>query len=383
MHRRLFALALQSALLFAAQGCARDEGEARTTGNGRGGGRPGAARITPVEVEVAREGRVERTTTVAGTIEPVRVVGVNAQLAGALASVNVREGSRVGSGAVLATVDAMELEAQVRSAEAALAFAQSTAKRSEELFRGQIITAVEYERDKAALASAEATLEQLRARLGYATIRAPIGGVVTERQVEAGDVVSTNQRLFTIADVSTLVSRVLVSELEVGALRAGQEVEMTVDALPGERFRGRIRRVFPQADSSTRMVPVEVAVTGSASARLRPGYTARSTFQLDERTNAILVPARAVLGTSGARTVFVVENGKAERRAVRVGPEANGIVEVLDGVQAGDSVIVTGATEVREGAEVRVVQPLAPDVTPGAAPRPATTSDTTRPGNRR
>ena len=384
MHRRLFALALQSVLLFAAQGCARDEGEARTTGTGRGGGgRPGANRITPVEVEVAREGRVERTTTVAGTIEPIRVVGVNAQLAGALASVNVLEGSRVGSGAVLATVDAKELEAQVRSAEAALAFAQSTAKRSDELFRGQIITAVEYERDKAALASAEATLEQLRARLGYATIRAPISGVVTERQVEAGDVVSTNQRLFTIADVSTLVSRVLVSELEVGALRAGQEVEMTVDALPGERFRGRIRRVFPQADSSTRMVPVEVAVTGSASTRLRPGYTARSTFQLDERTNAILVPARAVLGTSGARTVFVVENGKAERRAVRVGPEANGMVEVLEGVQAGDSVIVTGATEVREGAEVRVVQPLAPDVTPGAAPRQASPTDTTRPGSRR
>ena len=385
MHRRLLVFALQSALLFAAQGCARDEGEARTTRNGRGGGGggPGGNRITPVEVEVAREGRVERTTTVAGTIEPIRVVGVNAQLAGALASVNVLEGSRVGSGAVLATVDAKELEAQVRSAEAALVFAQSTAKRSDELFRGQIITAAEYERDKAALASAEATLVQLRTRLGYATIRAPISGVVTERQVEAGDVVSTNQRLFTIADVSTLVTRVLVSELEVGALKAGQQVEMTVDALPGERFRGRIRRVFPQADSSTRMVPVEVAVTGSASTRLRPGYTARSTFQLDERTDAILVPARAVLGTSGARTVFVVENGKAERRAVRVGPEANGVVEVLEGVQAGDSVIVTGATEVREGADVRVVQPLAPDISPGTAPRPASPSDTTRPGNRR
>jgi membrane fusion protein (multidrug efflux system) len=219
--------------------------------------------------------------------------------------------------------------------------------------------------------------------MGYATIRSPISGVVTERQVETGDVVSTNQRLFTIADVSTLVTRVLVSELEVGALRAGQQVTLTVDALPGERFQGRIRRVFPQADSSTRMVPVEVAVTGSAGARLRPGYTARSTFQLDERTDAVLVPARAVLGTSGARTVFVVENGKAERRAVRVGPEANGQVEVLEGVQVGDSVIVTGATEVREGAEVRIVQPLAPDVTPGATPRQAPAADTARQGGRR
>jgi membrane fusion protein (multidrug efflux system) len=336
-----------------------------------------------VEVVLAREGRVERTTTVAGAIEPIRVVGVNAQLAGALENVSVLEGTRVGAGTVLATINAMELEAQVRSAEAAQVFAASTAKRSDELFRNQIITAAEYERDQAALAAANATLAQLKTRVGFASIRAPISGVVTERLVETGDVVSNNQRLFTIADVSTLVSRVLVSELEVGALKAGQQVELTVDAYPGERFVGRIRRVFPSADSSTRMVPVEVALTGSATARLRPGYTARSTFQLDERNDAVLVPARAVLGTSGARTVFVVKDGKAERRAVRVGPEANGQVEVLEGVQVGDSVIVTGATEVREGADVRIVQPLAPDVTPGATPRGApVTTDTTRPAGK-
>lgn len=364
--------------MLALAGCARDEGEARTPGGG-GPGRNGGARVTPVEVELARQGRVERTTTVAGAIEPIRVVGVNAQLTGALESVRVLEGARVGAGAVLATVNATELEAQVKSAEAAQTFSASGAKRSEELFQNRIITAVEYERDQAALAAANATLAQLRTRLGFATIRAPISGVVTERLVETGDVVSNNQRLFTVADLSTLVSRVQVSELEVGALKAGQKVDLTVDAFPGERFVGRIRRVFPSADSSTRMVPVEVALTGSASTRLRPGYTARSTFQLDERNDAVLVPARAVLGTSGARTVFVVKDGKAERRAVRVGPEANGQVEVLEGVQAGDSVIVTGASEVREGAEVRVVQPLAPDVTPGATPRRApVTSDTTR-----
>ncbi len=339
--------------------------------------------MTPVEVEVAQRGRVERTTTVAGMIEPIRVVGVNAQLAGALESVRVLEGTRVGAGTLLATVNANELEAQVQSAEAAQVFAASTAQRSEELFKNRIITAVEYERDQAALAAANATLTQLKTRLGFATVRAPISGVITERLVETGDIVSNNQRLFTVADVSTLVTRVQVSELEVGALKTGQQVELSVDAFPGERFVGRIRRVFPSADSATRMVPVEVALTGSATTRVRPGYTARATFQLDERNDAVLVAARAVLGTSGARSVFVVKDGKAERRAVRVGPEANGRVEVLDGVQVGDSVIVTGAVELREGAEVRVVQPLAPDVTAGATPRGApVAADTTRPAGK-
>lgn len=364
-------------------GCARDEGEAspaRPRNGGPGGGRPRGA--TPVEIMVARVGRVERTTTLAGTIEPVRVVGVNAQLSGALASVRVREGAAVREGDVLAQVDALELEAQLRSAEAALVFAQSTARRSEQLNRERIITAAEYERDRAALAAAEATLAQLKTRLGFASIRAPIGGVITERLVETGDIVSGNQRLFTVADVSTLVTRVLVSELDVGALRPGHAVQVSVDAVPGERFTGRIRRVFPSADSATRMIPVEVEINRDAGGRLKPGFTARSTFQLAVRDDAVLLPTRAVLGTSGARHVFVFTGGHAARRDVRVGMEANGNLEILAGVTAGDTVIVTGASDLREGAEVRIVEPLAPDVPGGAAPRvaPATPSspDSTR-----
>jgi membrane fusion protein, multidrug efflux system len=360
-------------LLLAAASCAGDESEASPA---TGGPRGRADRVTPVEIEVAQLGRVERTTTLAGTIEPIRVVGVNAQLAGALASVRVLEGTRVSEGDQLAQIDARELEAQARSAEAALAFAKSTHTRSEELFKGRIITAAEFERDKAALAAAEASLDQLKTRLGFASIRAPITGVVTERLIEAGDIVSNNMHLFTIADVSTLVTRVLVSELEVGALAAGQNVQLTVDALPGERFDGRIRRVFPSADSATRMIPVEVALTGSANARVKPGFTARSTFSLDTRNDAILIPARAVLGTSGSRTVFVVKEGKAERRAVNVGPEFSGRIEVLDGIQVGDSVVVAGASDVREGAAIRIVAPLSDR--PGTPARQASTSDSAR-----
>ncbi|MBC7896822.1 MAG: efflux RND transporter periplasmic adaptor subunit [Cytophagaceae bacterium] len=352
-------------------GCARDEGEAspaRTKGGGQGGRND---RVTPVEVMVAKRGRVERSTTLAGTIEPVRVVGVNAQLSGALANVRVREGTAVREGDLLAQVDARELEAQVRSAEANLAFAQSTARRSEQLNTERIITAAEYERDRAALSAAEATLEQLKTRVGFAAIRAPIAGMITERLVEAGDIVSNNQRLFTVAEISTLVTRVLVSELEVGALRAGHAVQVSVDALPGEHFTGRIRRVFPSADSATRMVPVEVELNRDARGRLKPGFTARSTFQLDVRDDAVLLPTRAVLGSSGARNVFIFKAGHAERRAVRVGLETSGNIEILDGVQVGDTVIVTGANDVQEGSEVRIVEPLAPDVPGAAVPRAA------------
>jgi RND family efflux transporter MFP subunit len=317
-------------------------------------------------------------------LEPIRTVGVNSQLSGILLSIRAEEGHRVQQGDVLAEIDARELEAQARSSEASLRFAQSTAERSEQLFSQQIITAAELERDRAAFESAKATNEQLKTRLGYARVAAPITGVITQKNVEAGDIVGTQTRMFTVADMSMLVSRIQVSELEIGTLRAGDMVPLTVDAIGGERFEGRIRRIFPAADSATRLVPVEIAVTGSQLGRLRPGYTVRATLALDRRDNALLVPSRAVSGPAGARAVYIVRDGVVVRRAVSVGSDMAGLSEILDGVTEGDSVIVSGTSMIREGAKARVVEPLGDQIPVGKPVDSSTTvSDTAQRGGRR
>lgn len=331
-------------------------------GGGGGGGRGGRGgpsdRPIPVEVQLVTRGEVARTSTIAGILQPIRIVAVNAQLGGIVLAVKVEEGARVERGQSLAELDARELEAQVRGAESSLALAESNFRRSEQLRKQQIITQTEYDRDEAALAAARASLDQLRTRLGYARVVAPTTGVVTEKRVEAGDAVSTQTRLFTIADVSTLVTRVQVSELEVRSLRAGDRVQVTVDALAGEGVSASIRRIFPSADSATRLVPVEIALTGPVVERLRPGYTVRAVFLLDHRTDALLIPSRAISGPVGARAAYVVASGLVERRTVRVGPDLDGRSEVLEGLAEGDSVIVSGSAMLREGAKARVVPPL-------------------------
>jgi membrane fusion protein (multidrug efflux system) len=333
---------------------------------GRSGGRGGPSdRPTNVEIEVVKRGSVSRNSIIAGMLEPIRTVGVNAQLSGILLSLKVEEGHRVRQGDVLAEIDARELEAQARSAEAALKFAQSTAERSEQLFKEKIITLAEVERDRAALESAKATSEQLKTRLGYAKVMAPISGIITEKRIEAGDIVSSSTRLFSVADVSTLVTRIQVSELEVSTLRPGDMVPLTVDALGGQRVDGRIRRVFPAADSATRLIPVEVALSGRQLAGLRPGYTVRATLALDKRDNALLVPSRAVSGPAGARAVYLVKGGVVERRAVSVGSDMSGLSEILDGVSEGDSVITSGTSMIREGSKAKVVSPLGDQVPSG------------------
>jgi RND family efflux transporter MFP subunit len=182
-------------------------------------------------------------------------------------------------------------------------------------------------------------------------------------------VIGNQARLFTVSDLSTLVSRLQVSELDVPALRPGAPVTVQVDALGGAEVRGRIRRVFPSADSTTRLVPVEVALSGSAAVPLRPGYTVRATFALESRADALVVPTRSVVGAGTGRSVFLVKDGTAQRRAVRTGPDVDGRTQVFEGLVLGDSVVTAGAATLRDGAKVRIVPPLVPDTARAAAPR--------------
>lgn len=321
---------------------------------------------TPVEVAAVERGSIAREITVSGVVQPIRSIGVNSQLPGALRSVLVEEGDLVRTGQTLARLDDSELRAQLTAAEANLEVAEAALARSESLRELEIITLSEYERDRTALAAARAQHDQIRTRVGFATVRAPLAGVITDKLVEAGDVVAPQTRLFELADVSTLVVRVGVSELDVVDLAVGDTVGVALDAYPGGSLTGVIRRVFPTADPATRLVPVEVALQGTRSAEARPGFLARVTFGLGTRGGVLLVPASAIVGggEAGPEAVFVVEESTASRRAVSTGMTSRGRVEILQGLEAEELVVTVGNNALRDGAEVRVVssETPAPDV---------------------
>lgn len=339
-------------------GCQRGDAQNGASGGSGGGGRPGGpggARAVPVEVARVELGAIARSLVVSGVVEPIRSVAVNSQMSGALLMVAVEEGTAVRSGQVLARLDDRELQAGLAAAEAAFQVAESAHVRAQQLRDRQVITLPEYERDRTAHAAAKAELDQIRTRLGYATIAAPSAGVVTEKRVEAGDIVANQSRLFTIADLSTMVVRVQVSELDVVSVAPGDAVQVALDAYPGEELVGRVRRVFPSADPTTRLVPVEVAIEDEAARLARPGFLARVTFALGTHENVLLVPASALLGDERSQSVFVVADGKATRRDVTTGLISKGMVEVVSGLTAAESVVVVGNTTLQDGATVRVL----------------------------
>jgi membrane fusion protein, multidrug efflux system len=330
----------------AAEAGARDPGG----GGGGGGGGPVPVEVAPVEV-----GSIGRAVTVSGVVDPIRTVGVNSQVAGTLLSVVAEEGDVVRRGQALARVDDRELRAQHEAAEAAYQVASSSYDRARQLRERRVITLPEYERERTAEAAARANLDQTRTRLEHTVIVTPVDGVVTEKRVEAGDLVGPQTRLFTVADVSTLVVRVGVSELDVVQVAVGDPVTLMLDAFPGHTFEGVVRRVFPTADPGTRLVPVEVALQGSGAAVVRPGFLARVTFAVGSHDSVLLVPAGAVVGAGGTQSVFVLDNGVVVRRTVTTGLTSEGRVEVRTGLAAGERVVVRGSNMLRDGMAVRVV----------------------------
>lgn len=346
------------ALAALALACGGDDPAAAGTGGsgGRGGpgGPEGGPRVTVVETAAVESGSIAREVEVSGVVEPIRTVTVTSQLGTTVTGVFVEEGDRVSNGTVVARLEDAELSVDLEAARAALEAARAAFDRAEQLREREVITLPEYERDRTAAAAAEADVRSLETRLAYATVRSPISGVVTAKRVEAGDVVGAQSPLFEIADVSTLVVPIGVSELDVGLLSPGDTIEVSLDALPDRPLRGRIRRIFPSADPTTRLVTVEVALEPGSQAR--PGYLARVRLRLDERQDVALVPASAVLtGATGEESAFVVEDGKAHRRSIETGLVSEGRVEIVDGLRPGETVVVEGASSLREGSAVRVV----------------------------
>lgn len=345
--------ALVVVLASGALACGR--GDAGEPQGGMGAGMAMGGGPVAVEVAAVERGAITRSVAVSGVVEPLRLVGVNSQLSGAVLELHVEEGDAVRAGDLLARLDGRELEAQLAAAEAAFQVAESSLERAERLRERQVITVPEYEAERTAFAAAQAQLDQLRTRVGFTRVTAPLSGVVLEKTIEAGDVVGTNARLFELADISTLVVRVGVSELDVVHIAVGDRAEVRVDALGARLFDGRVRRIFPAANPETRLVPVEVALDRAASEVVRPGFLARVGFSLDARPDVLLVPASAILTGSASDAVFVVENGIATRRSVERGLTSQGRVEVLQGLSEGERVVVVGGNNLRDGAEVRVV----------------------------
>lgn len=335
-----------------------------------------------VAVVSAEPQSFEIAVPITGTLVSPSSVVVKAETIGKVLRFPKEEGDRVAAGEAVVWVDdshekiaLRQAESAVQVAEAALARARvmeshgrSEFVRAQNLLKSGGITDRDYkaaeltEQDAGAQAAlAAAQLEQARSQLAAAKkamddsiVRSPVAGEIQGKLVSEGAYVEAPTPVFSVVDNSRLELESMVATADLGPIGAGQSVTFTVNAFPSASFRGRVIEVNPAVETQTRSAKVRIRVDNS-SRRLKAGMFAQGEIVTGVEHEAILIPSDAVYRSdSSAKSshVFVVEDGRAVRRNVRIGSERDSLLEIVEGLSAGDLVVAEQSLELAEGVRV-------------------------------
>ena len=354
-YRLAVLLALAAAL---AAGC--------SNGKAKDKGPDDAEAAVPVEVQPLR--RAEMLAVYSGTapIEAHEEAEVVAKVGGEVRQIFVEEGDAVQAGQVLARLDGDRLRLEVAQTEANLRKLERDYNRQLELSQKGLVAKGTAENAKFDLDALRAAYDSGRLELSYTDIRAPIDGVVSARYIKLGNTIAQNAPTFRVTDLDPLVAYVHIPEKEFRKLAPQQTAEIVVDALGGERFAGAISRISPTVDPKTGTFRARVEVP-DPSRRLKPGMFGRVHIVYERREDALQLPRAAIVDADGEQSVFVVEDGKAAQRPVRTGLASNGWVEVVEGLDGTEKVVVVGQGGLKTGTAVKVVDATTPAAGPATS----------------
>ncbi|MGD8628084.1 MAG: efflux RND transporter periplasmic adaptor subunit, partial [bacterium] len=257
-------------------------------------------------------------------------------------------------GQTLAKLDDEKLAVQMEQATADLKKLESEYHRAGELYDGRLISDQDFQTTKFQYESQKAAYDLKKLDLEYTSIRSPISGVVAERMIKVGNMVTTNQPVFQVTDLEPLLAVLYVPERLVGELEVGQVSKLTVDALAEEIFAGQVERISPVVDPGTGTVKVTVTVY-DASRRLKPGMFARINIVNDVHTGTVLAPRDAIIEEDKETSVFVVRDSTVFRQDVETGYVNSVYIEVVSGLSPGDTVVTLGKGSLKDSARVEFV----------------------------
>ena len=338
--------------------------------------------VETTRVQVLTPTQASTVLTATGYTYARARAAVGAKIIGRVVELPVDEGDTIAAGDIIAVLDSEDLQASVRLAEASLneararlADAEREFARQADLVQDRLTSQALYDaaltQREVALAqvgTAEARLNSAQATLDYTVVRAPIDGVVIERNIEMGEMVApggfTSQQstgsIVRIADPASLEVEADINESYIARLQLGQRASIRVDAVPGFEYSGRLRQIVPTADRQRAVVQVKVSID-NIDERLVPDMSCTVTFLeegIDEteliQPPKLLVPEQAIQYAGGAAFLFQVGDGQLRRVRVTLGEASDGRVEVLEGVQGGETIVGRDVSSLQDGQRVRI-----------------------------
>jgi membrane fusion protein, multidrug efflux system len=337
---------------------------------GAPGGAPGGPQRGPggpatVEVGQAVAVQVSDEVQAVGTLRSRQGVTLRPEVSGRVAQLGFRDGQNVRRGQLMLQLDDTLQRAQLKQAQAQANIAQTNLTRSRELLAQGFVSQSAVDTNEAALQVAEAQVALAQAQLARMRVLAPFDGMAGIRSVDVGEYIKDGADVVSLEDLSSLTVDFRLPERYATRVRTGQTVELTLDAVSGRSFTGRIEALDSLVDTNGRTLLVRARVDNAGSA-IKPGMFARGRVVFEVRPDAVMVPEEALVPTGGTQFLFKVVDGPegrklAQRVEARIGVRQPGRVEILEGVAPGDLVVTAGQARLRgDNVPVRVVTVGAP-----------------------
>jgi membrane fusion protein (multidrug efflux system) len=336
---------------------------------------PAAGPAMTVEAVKVVQQAMPQTITAVGSLRSDESVTLRPEVAGRVSAILFKEGQHVNKGMTLVRLDPAINQAEVQQARANLTLAKSKFDRAVELSQRNFISGQAKDEAENNLRVAEAAVALVEARLAKTEIKAPFAGVIGLRVVSIGDYVKEGADMVNLESIDPLKVDFRVPETYMRQVQPGQTLTVTLDALPGKKFDGKVLAVNPLVDAAGRAVVIR-AIVRNADTSLRPGMFTRISLITRDDKDALVVPEQAIVPQGEEQYVYRVVDGKAARVKVEIGQRADGKVEILKGLTAADVVVTAGQMKLRDGTPVTIVQSNGP--ASAAVPAPRTSAENAR-----
>lgn len=338
----------------------------------QGGGGPQEPPPVLVEIGPVATAAIEEKVAAVGSIEANEIVELKTESPGRIAAIHFTEGKRVAAGDRLFELAAEKEAAQLAQARAEEEVAGQNLERAKRLAGTKAISQQELDTLASQVAARAAARRLYEQRVRDMTITAPFAGVVGPRRVSRGQYVDPGQSLVTLVDNAQVKVSYRIPERELARFKLGQEVQISIGAYPDQAFQGVVDLINPVIDEATRTAQIR-AVAPNPDDRLKPGMFARVETVVATRAAARVIPESAVVPGLEAFSAYIVSNGIARLSPIKLGVRGRGTVEILDGLTAGQEIVVQGTQKLVDGSKVIAAAP--------ATNRPPATAETAAPGS--
>jgi membrane fusion protein (multidrug efflux system) len=311
-----------------------------------------------VRIATVNKKTVDQDYSVNGNFIPKQELNFLSENAGRVSAIYVDEGARVSKGQSLAKIDAEIINTDRETAQATYQNAVRDQARYQSSFATGGVTQQQLDQAKLATQNAKLRLQASQRRVSDASIKSPINGIINKRYIEVGAFVTAQgTQLFEIVDVSKLKLKVNVNESQVANLKIGDPIDIRTSVFPNDKFSGKVTFIAAKADGTLNF-PVEIEVANGSKNTLKAGMYGTAIFRAPKEAPSILIPRTSFVGSVSSNQVFVLDkaNNTSKLRKVVAGRILGENVEILEGLNEGESVIISGQINLAEGTPVSVVK---------------------------